>query len=64
MRSGALEVDPRAGCQVPSVVWDSVSADASTANQSGPSSTAVRQQPEQAIDAPMAIGGSGQGAAR
>ncbi len=42
------------GCQVPSTVLDRVSAEASTANQSGPSSTTVRQQPEQAMEAPMA----------
>ena len=49
---------------VPSVVLLSVSAEASTANQSAPTSTAVRQQPEQAIEAPIAIAAvSGQGAA-
>ena len=35
-------------------VFDTVSAEASTANQSGPLSTTVRQVPEQAIEAPMA----------
>ena len=34
-------------------------AGASTANQSTPSSTAVRQQPEQAMEAPSAIPSTG-----
>src|ERR1700721_1907697 len=38
-------------CQFPSVVRESVSAETSTANQSGPASTTVRQQPEQPIEA-------------
>ena len=42
-------------CQVPIVVHARVSAEASAANQSGPSSTAVRQQPEHAMDAPRAM---------
>ena len=44
-------------CQVPSVVFASVSADASAAKLSGVNSTAVRQQPEQAIEAPRAASG-------
>ena len=44
--------------QLPSLVCARVSADASTANQPAPNSTAVRQQPEQAIEAPSATGGS------
>ena len=51
-------------CQRPSVVLLSVSAEASAANQSAPTSTAVRQQPEQPIEAPIGIAAvSGQGAA-
>ena len=51
-------------CQRPSVVLPSVSAEASAANQSAPTSTAVRQQPEQPIEAPIGIAAvSGQGAA-
>ena len=41
--------------QSPSVVLDSVSAEAVTANQSAPSSMAVRQQPEQAMEAPSGM---------
>ena len=49
--------------QVPSVVFDSVSAEALTANQSAPTSIAVRQQPEQEMEAPMGMFPvSGQGA--
>ena len=48
--------------QRPSVVWASVSAEASTANQSAPTSTAVRQQPEQAMEAPTATWRFGQDA--
>ncbi len=45
-------------------MWARVSAEASTANQvPGPNSTAVRQQPEQAIEAPSATGGSARNAA-
>src|SRR5215471_12950890 len=42
-------------CHRPSVVLRSVSAEASAANQSAPTSIAVRQQPEQPIEAPMGI---------
>ena len=41
------------GFQSPSWVLSSVSPEASTANQSAPFSTTVRQQPEQAIEAPI-----------
>src|SRR5262249_15226418 len=41
--------------QSPSVVFDNVSAEASTANQSGPRSTTERQAPLQAIDAPIGM---------
>ena len=42
--------------QSPRWVLARLSPETSTANQSGPFSTTVRQQPEQAIEAPMAIG--------
>src|ERR1700722_2323166 len=52
--------------QLPSLVWARVSAEASTANHvgcaPGPNSTAVRQQPEQEIEAPSAAGGSARNA--
>ena len=56
-RSGRSRLIRVPGRQLPSVVFDSVSAEASTANQSAPTSTAVRQQPAQAIEAPIGIGG-------
>ena len=51
--------------QPPSVVFDSVSAEASTANQPGPRSTTDRQAPLQAIPAalagyPLALSDDGQ----
>src|SRR5579875_3642417 len=50
--------------QRPSVVRASVSAEACTANQSLPTSMTVRQQPEQAIEAPSGMAAvSGHGAA-
>ena len=52
-----FEVDPLARpASRRDVVLSSVSPEASTANQSAPFSTTVRQQPEQAIEAPIAIG--------
>jgi hypothetical protein len=37
------------------LVFDSVSAEISTSNQSGPNATTVRQTPSQAIEAPMSM---------
>jgi hypothetical protein len=49
---GALEVEPCAFLPDTGAVRETVSAETSTANQSAPLSTTVRQTPEQAMDAP------------
>ena len=54
----ALEVEAAAlASTCPCAVRAMVSAETSTANQSGPLSTTVRHTPEQAIDAPRSIAG-------
>src|SRR5690349_24557127 len=55
MRSGRSRFRRAPSRHMSAAVRETVSAETSTANQSSPLSTTVRQTPEQAIDAPRSI---------